>query len=120
MINDTENSGITIRRLSEKDEAAIERLSQLDSHSRPAGQLMGAEIEGRLLVATSVETGESVADPFSRTVELRDLIGIRIAQLSGEPRRKRFRRPRARARGSLAGSPPGAGGKLLELPVRMS
>ena len=47
---------------------------------------MGVEIEGRLLVATSVETGESIADPFSRTAELRALLDVRIAQITARAR----------------------------------
>jgi len=122
MTNSLNHTGITIRRLGASDEAAIERLSELDSGKRPEGALLGAEIEGRLLVATSIETRESVADPFSRTEELRLLVGMRVAQLNGSqrPRKRRRRRGRARSRGALAGSPPGAGGKLLTLPVRLS
>ena len=113
-------NGITIRRLGPGDEAAVERLAALDSGARPQGDLMGAEIEGRLLVATSIETGRSVADPFMRTAELRALLEVRIAQLGGGKAKhgKRFRR-RSSSRGALAGSPPGAGGKLLTLPVRL-
>ena len=113
-------NGITIRRLGPGDEAAIERLIELDSGRRPEGDLMGVEVEGRLLVASSVETGESVADPFSRTAELRALLDVRIAQMKGKRahQRKRLGR-RAHSRGALAGSPPGAGGKLLTLPVRL-
>jgi hypothetical protein len=118
----TNSNGITIRRLGPSDEAAIERLVELDSGNRPAGALMGVEIEGRLLVAGSIETGASVADPFSRTAELRALLEIRIAQMKGEGtrRNRRFGRRRTHSRGALAGSPPGAGGKLLTLPVRLS
>jgi hypothetical protein len=114
-------NGITIRRLGPVDEAAIERLVQLDSGRRPEGDLMGVEIEGRLLVAGSVETGESIADPFSRTAELRALLEVRIAQMNGKGkhRSKRLGRGRSHSRGALAGSPPGAGGKLLTLPVRL-
>jgi len=114
-------NGITIRRLGPGDETAIERLVQLDSQNRPAGQLMGVEIEGRLLVAASIETGKSVADPFFRTAELRALLEVRIAQMSGRGTRRhgRIGRRRSRSRGALASSPPGAGGKLLTLPVRL-
>jgi hypothetical protein len=112
-------NGITIRRLGPGDEAAVERLAELDSVSRPQGDLMGAEVEGRLLVATSIETGKSVADPFSRTAELQALLEIRIAQLGGKTKSARRFRRGSRSRGALAGSPPGAGGKLLTLPVRL-
>lgn len=123
MTHSHNHNGITIRRLGASDDAAIERLVELDSGNRPEGGLLGAEIEGRLLVATSIETGESVADPFSRTEELRVLVGMRVAQLNGsrQPAKRRWRGGgRTRSRGALAGSPPGAGGKLLTLPVRLS
>ena len=115
------SNGITIRRLGPGDETAIDRLVQLDSQNRPVGDLMGVEVEGRLLVAASTETGESVADPFIRTAELRALLEVRIAQMKGGGKRPhgRFRHRRTRSRGSLAGSPPGASGKLLTLPVRL-
>ena len=120
MTHDTHINGITIRRLGPADDATVERLAQLDSGDRPAGQLLGAEIEGRLLVATSIETGKSVADPFIRTEELRSLVEMRVAKLRKGGRASKRPRRRSRSRGALAGSPPGAGGKLLTLPVRMS
>jgi len=121
MTENTTTTGITIRRLGPSDEAAIERLAQLDSKERPEAPLIGAEVEGRLLIAMSMRTGESVADPFSRTEELRVLVGARVHQLNGrEKSGKRFRRSRGRSRGAIGSSPPGPGGKLLTLPVRLS
>ncbi|MDQ3729207.1 MAG: hypothetical protein M3355_06410 [Actinomycetota bacterium] len=118
----TNTTGITIRRLGPGDDSALERLVQLDSGKRPMAPLLGAEIGGKLLVATSIATGKSIADPFSRTEELRTLVEVRIAQLRGSDgkRGRRFKRTRARSRGSLGASPPGAGGRLLTLPVRLS
>ncbi len=117
----TNTNGITIRRLGPGDETAVNRLAELDSRVRPSGELLGIEIEGRLLVAMSIETGAGIADPFTRTAELRALLEIRIAQMNGGSarRHRRFRRGRSQSRGALAGSPPGAGGKLLTLPVRL-
>ncbi len=114
-------NGLTIRRLGPGDETAVERLAELDSELRPQGRLMGIEVEGRLLVAASIETGKSVADPFVRTAELRTLLEVRIEQMKGRGKssRRRFRRE-SRRPGTLGASPPGAGGKLLTLPVRMS
>jgi len=113
-------NGITIRRLGPADDANVERLAQLDSGNRPAGHLLGAEIDGRLLVATSIETGKGVADPFSRTEELRSLVEMRIDQIKGNGHKSKRLGGRSHSRGALAGSPPGAGGKLLTLPVRLS
>jgi hypothetical protein len=109
---------MTIRRLDEADRGKVRLLAQLDSSPVPDGPLLGAEVEGRLLAATSVTTGETVADPFSRTAEVRALLELRSAQLRRRSRRRRgFTIPAAAqpARASLAGSPPGVGGRPLTL-----
>lgn len=115
---DHNQSGLTLRRLGAADKPAVERLAQLDSEQRLDGDLIGAEVEGRLLAAASISSGKTIADPFSRTAEVRALLELRIAQLKrreSAPSRVGFRN---RSRASLAGSPPGAGGKLLTLPIR--
>ncbi len=107
--------GVTLRQLA-GDEAAARRLAQLDSHPPLRGTLLGAEIDGRLLAAISLTTGESVADPYSRASELRALLELRAAQLrrrdGHRPRRRGFPL-RSRARATLPGSPPGAPGWLM-------
>ena len=103
--------GISIRRLGDRDLAAIERLAQLDSRRPPEGALLGVEIDGRLLAAISLATGESIADPFSRTGELQALLQLRAAQLQRrENGRRRLPRHllRPKTRAALAGGPPGA------------
>jgi hypothetical protein len=103
--------GIKIRRLGDEDLAAVKRLAQLDSHHPPEGALLGVEIDGRLLAAISLASGESVADPFSRTGELRALLELRAAQLRRrENGRRRLRRhlPQPATRAALAGGPPDA------------
>lgn len=112
-------AAITIRRLDASDQPELERLAELETRAVPRGPLLGAEVEGHLLAAISLADGELIADPFSRTAELRALLELRAAQLRGRERR-RAAAPRSRARASLAGSPPGAGGRLLSLPVRTS
>lgn len=107
--------GIVIRRLGAADAQALARLAGLDSAPRPTGEWIGAEVEGRLLAAASLDGQGTVADPFSRTDELRALLELRASQLG---RRSPHRRRRRRARASLAASPPGAGGRLLTLPIR--
>jgi hypothetical protein len=113
---DDHTAAITIRRLDEgADAEAITRLGQLDSGVTLTHPVLGAEVEGRLLAAVSLADGTSAADPFSRTAELRALLEMRAAQARHRrPRGKRIRRP-ARARAALAGSVPGAGGRLLTL-----
>ena len=77
----TDTDGISIRRLGGGDRADLERLAQLDSRAAPEGALLGLAVEGRLVAAISVATGESIADPFSRTRELRALLELRADQL---------------------------------------
>ena len=103
--------GITIRRLGDEDLKAVERLAHLDSRRPPEGALLGVEIDQRLVAAISLATSESVADPFSRTGELRALLELRAAQLRRrENGRRRLRRhlPQPKTRAALAGGPPGA------------
>ena len=109
-------SSLTIRRLDvEADAAALARLAQLDSAEIPAHPALGIEVEGRLLAAVSLVDGASLADPFSRTTELRALLELRAAQLrrraTGRVGVRGARRPTA----ALPGSVPGAGGRLLTL-----
>jgi len=100
---------ISIRRLGDEDLAAVERLAQLESRRPPEGMLLGVEIEGRLLAALSLASGESIADPFSRSAELRALLELRAAQLRRrENGRRRLPRylPKPKTRAALAGGPP--------------
>ena len=114
--------GITIRRLDGGDAEALMHLAALDSTPLPQhrwGEWLGVEVEGRLLAAASLDGGRVLADPFSRTDELRALLELRVTQLGRrEPQgnvRRLGRRHRAGRPASLAGSPPGAGGRLLTL-----
>jgi hypothetical protein len=108
---------MTIRRVGDADRAAVELLAQRDSARIPEGALIGVEVEGRLVAVTSLVDGRTVADPFSCTEEPRAVLELRAAQLrrrEGGARGPRFRLP-GRSRAALAGSPPGAGGRLLSL-----
>lgn len=120
--HDQRPEGITIRRLDGGDAEALMHLAALDS-AAPAdaarGDWLGVEIEGRLLAATSLDGERTLADPFSRTEELRALLDLRATQLRRREQHGNVRRLRRRARAgrptTLAGSPPGAGGRLLTL-----
>jgi hypothetical protein len=114
---------ISLRVLDAADRAEAERLADLDSAAALGGDLViGAEMDGRLLAAISVADGTVVADPFTRSAAAVELLRLRARQL-GAPAPKRPSRLRraldalgtGRARAGLAGSPPGAGGRLLEL-----
>jgi hypothetical protein len=112
-----ETGNVTIRRLSDEDGERIKLLAQLDSQHELAGPWVGAEVEGHLLAATSLTTGETVSDPFSRTAELRAMLELRAAQLrrreNGHGRMSLRRNGNSRA--ALPSSPPGSGGRLLTL-----
>jgi hypothetical protein len=120
---DTDHAGIAIRLVEADTDGALAKVAARDSSELPRGPWLVAEVAGEPLAALSLATGELVADPFSRTTELRALLELRAMQLRTRAGRRRRRdghrpRPRPRARAALAGSPPGAGGRLLTLLAR--
>jgi hypothetical protein len=91
---------VTIRRAGSNDEGALRRLADLDSARVPDGPVLMAEIDGRAVAAISVVSGESFADPFTPTLELRRLLELRASQLhlsSDEPQRRGLTTPDYRA-----------------------
>ncbi len=72
---------VSIRRLGEDDSGAVVRVAGRDSAFRPEGELLGAEVDGRLIAAISIRTAELIADPFVPTDEARSLLLLRAAQL---------------------------------------
>ena len=116
------SAAVTIRKAREDaaDTLALSELAERDSGETLSGDVLVAEVEGSILAAISVEGGNVLADPFSRTGELRNLLELRRAQLRRRfrPRRLPALRRRGRPRAALAASPPGAGGRLLELDPR--
>ena len=72
---------VTIRRAGTGDEAALRRLAALDSTRVPDGPILMAELGGRAVAAISILSGESFADPFTPTLELRRLLELRASQL---------------------------------------
>src|SRR5215211_412763 len=82
---------VTIRQAGADDETALRRLAALDSTRVPDGPVLMAEVDGRPVAAISVLSGESFADPFVLTLELRRLLELRASQLhlssTEEPRR---------------------------------
>ena len=63
-------SSVELRPASASDAAGVERVAQLDSAGVPAGRLLVAELDGRIVAAYAIESGEAVADPFTRTAHL--------------------------------------------------
>jgi hypothetical protein len=87
---------VTIRRASVDDEAALRRLADLDSTRVPDGPTLMAEIAGQPVAAISVLSGDSFADPFVPTLELRRLLELRASHLhlssAEEARMRGFRK----------------------------
>jgi hypothetical protein len=104
---------VTIRRLDERDAAAVVKLAELDSGVVPPAPLLGIEVEGRLLAVASMQDGASIADPFSRTAELRALLELRATQLRSRPRAGRRRTARAPAASAIAPAGTATAGRLL-------
>jgi hypothetical protein len=83
-VNDT----ITIKLSTAADRDRIEVLAQLDGGRAPDGDVLLAEINGRLLAAVGMD-GTAVADPFERTA---GIVRLLRGQVSGTKRRSRARR----------------------------
>jgi hypothetical protein len=86
---------VSVRRLDHRpsDRAALEYLADLDSSEPLTGEVLGAELDGALVAAISLTTGDVIADPFIRTDHIRSLLELRVSQLrSHKPRFGRRRR----------------------------
>jgi hypothetical protein len=66
----TSSAALTIRHATVADEPVLQRLAALDSSRVPSGELLVAELDGRLVVALSVDTGAAIADPFEHTAAI--------------------------------------------------
>jgi hypothetical protein len=67
---------VTIRHAAALDLPSLERLAALDSQRIPSGELFVAEVDGRLLAATSIDTGAVIADPFEHTASIVELLQV--------------------------------------------
>jgi hypothetical protein len=79
-------SPLTIRLAGPLDEEPLRRLAGMDSSATPTGEVLVAEVDGRLLAAVSLDDGHLVADPFRPTGELAWLLVERARALSRPPR----------------------------------
>ena len=85
--------GLTIRPLGTADAAAVATLAERDTTEAPGGQLMGAELGGRLIAAMPLhgDGRGAIADPFSPTADAVAMLEARVQQLRGGSRRKGLR-----------------------------
>jgi hypothetical protein len=98
---DTHAEHIAIRRATEADAAALERLAALDSAPAPSGEALIAEVGDEPLAALAIVSGAAIADPFRPTAHLVELLRLRAASLreaADPPRRLRRRRTYRAAR----------------------
>jgi hypothetical protein len=66
-----------IRQATESDEAALERLAELDSQRPLTGPALIAEIGGQPAAAISLADGRTIADPFQRTATAQQVLRMR-------------------------------------------
>lgn len=83
---------ITIRPAYADDDSSLVRLAALDSAAVPAGPLLLADVDGELRAALSLSDGHVIADPFSPTLDLIDLLRVHAAaRPAASSRRRRSR-----------------------------
>jgi hypothetical protein len=87
---------VVLRLASPSDYGALEQLADRDSRRLPPGPHLLAERDGRIDAAISASTHELVADPFSRTSELCDLLRCHAGEVRVAPEHVRFARPAPR------------------------
>jgi hypothetical protein len=88
---------ITIKLSNDSDRDRIATLAQLDGGRPPAGDVLLAEIDGRLVAAVGMD-GTAVSDPFERTAALVETLR---GQVRDVPRRRPARRRRLGPLGRL-------------------
>jgi hypothetical protein len=89
-------------RLAHADErGAVERPAHLAEAPPPAGDVLLALVDGEPVAALSLADGRFVADPFTPTADVVDLLQVRAERL-GALARARMTRPRSAALRSRA------------------
>jgi hypothetical protein len=93
-------TGLTLRLATSADQPALERLAELDDATRPAEPVLLGEIRRRPVAALSLADGRVIADPFTSTYELVELMRLRARQMGfgngGQERRYAIRTMLAR------------------------
>jgi hypothetical protein len=72
---------VTMRICGPADERVLDGLARLDSARPLEGTILAAEVDDEPLAAICLETRRVVADPFSQTAALVDLLRARAAHL---------------------------------------
>ena len=95
---------LKLRDATDADAADLHRLARLDSQARPpAGKIIVAIDRGVMSPPSSVESGETIADPFRSTAPVVAMLRLRAqAMRVSEPPRRRIFGRFARVRGAAA------------------
>src|SRR4051812_43459424 len=80
-----QEQSVTIRLARPQDEAALVRLTQLESRPDPEGTSLAAEFGGGVAAALPLAGGAPLGDPFRRTAHLVPLLELRAKQLTSSP-----------------------------------
>jgi hypothetical protein len=73
--------GLTVRLATKADAPALARLAELDETAAPAGQVLLGVVMQRTVAALSLDDGRVIADPFTPTRDLVELLALRARQL---------------------------------------
>lgn len=74
--------GLTLRLATSADGSALARLAELEQTARPADPVLLGEVMQRPVAALSLSDGRVIADPFTPTAELIELMRLRARQIS--------------------------------------
>lgn len=86
----TDGAAVCIRLAGEGDAAAMKRLSDLEGRALTQEDTLVAIVEGNVIAAVGLASGETLADPFHHTAEIvGKLIDARAHMLGLVPRRGR-------------------------------
>lgn len=96
------NNTTTIRRYqADADAGALTKLAQLDStHAQTDADYLVAERNGELISAVRIDTMDVIADPFTHTAAISELMVTEVERMRGDPavesvglRHRLFHRP---------------------------
>jgi hypothetical protein len=77
---------ITLRRAGVSDARALATLAELDSQRLPDDEFLIGEVAGEAWAALGVTSGILVADPYRPTVELGELLRVRVQSMRATSR----------------------------------
>ena len=86
-------NAVEIRPATPADAAGLRTLAERDSARVPSGRVVIAVSCGRVRAAASIDTGETIADPFAHTADMVDALRA-LARNRDHGRRGEWRRTR--------------------------